>query len=76
MTDITPSGDEIVFAYVRDAASIIVKNGTLVDENIHESDAEVRRGIAKIQADAWDEGFSKGWDRGHYESGDESNPYR
>ena len=32
--------------------------------------------ITKIKADAWDEGFSKGWDRGHYESGNETNPYR
>ena len=32
--------------------------------------------ITKIKSDAWDEGFSKGWDRGHYESGNETNPYR
>lgn len=24
----------------------------------------------------WDEGFSAGWNRGHYESGDDTNPHR
>ena len=32
--------------------------------------------IRRRMAEAWDEGFSKGWDRGHCESGDETNPYR
>lgn len=36
----------------------------------------VKEILKQAKAEAWDEGFGKGWDRGHYESGDETNPYR
>lgn len=32
--------------------------------------------IREVSERVWAEGFSAGWDRGHYESGDETNPYK
>lgn len=32
--------------------------------------------IRRERKEAWDEGFRAGWDRGHYESGNETNPYQ
>ena len=42
----------------------------------HEAAAETLAFLRELKAAAWDEGFSDGWDRGHYESGNETNPYR
>lgn len=83
MTDYTPTEYEISAAYVRDDATIVVRGNTLTNEAIRKSDAEVKRGIAKIKADARDEAIDfisrhyedylpPGWDK----HADDSNPYR
>lgn len=32
--------------------------------------------IRREKAEAWDKGFESGWDRGHYETEADTNPYR
>lgn len=63
MSDYTPDEGEISAAYVRDMASVIVRDGVLTDENVKSSDSEACRGLAKIKADALREAANELEDR-------------
>lgn len=83
MSDYTPTENEVAEAYNRDGASVAVRFGVLVNEAVEKSEAEVRRALSKVKADAWDEAIN--FISRHYEDylpvgwqskADEGNPHR